>query len=115
VRVANRNYVAPEDGIISNTSNPFPSSYLREKVKDKIDFNLMLQKIKEKCLITYKAVKDKLNKAKIQFCMEIFEFEFFVNALGESFLIEVNTNLKWMATSNYLRKLNPSILSNFIH
>lgn len=65
VRVADRNYVSSIDGIIGNISNPYPMAYLKEKVKDKLDFDLMIQKIKEKCKITYLAVREKINKEKM--------------------------------------------------
>ena len=115
VRVADRNYVTPDDGLIGNTTNPYPIAYLREKVQDKLDLNLTIQKIKEKSKIVYQAVREKINATKIRFCMEIFEFEFFINAFGECYIIEVNMNLKWTASSNYWRKFYPCIFSNLIY
>ena len=61
---------------------------------------------------TMLSVKHKLNRINRKFCFEIFGYDFMLDELSKTWLIEVNTNPCIEESSPLLEMLMPRMLSN---
>lgn len=68
---------------------------------------VVVQKMKDIIWLTFSAVKKKLNKRDRKHCFEIFGFDFLLDELLNTWLIEVNTNPAIEECSQLLKALVP--------
>jgi len=69
--------------------------------------------MRELTKISMVAVSNKLNPGKLNYCMEIFGYDFIIDEEFKAWLIEVNTNPCLEESSELLKMLLPRMIGNY--
>ena len=70
----------------------------------------LVSQMKNLCIMSMQSVRKKLNPESLNYCMEIFGYDFIIDEQFKTWLIEVNTNPCLEESSKLLQMLIPRML-----